>query len=74
DTGEVLASDLTNRRVADCVRLPGLLDRIDHMVYEFRLQQAQPGGERRPPMQDHLRSADEKPISRPAAGRSQTRL
>ena len=32
DTGEVLASDLTNRRTADCVRVPGLLDQIDDRV------------------------------------------
>jgi hypothetical protein len=29
DTGEVLASDLTNRRTADCARVPRLLDQID---------------------------------------------
>jgi len=29
DTGEVLASDLTNRRTADCARVPELLDQID---------------------------------------------
>lgn len=29
DTGEILASDLTNRRTADCARVPGLLDQID---------------------------------------------
>jgi len=32
DTGEVLASDLTNRRTADCVRVPTLLDQIDDEV------------------------------------------
>ena len=32
DTGEVLASDLTNRRTADCVRVPTLLDQIDDQV------------------------------------------
>jgi hypothetical protein len=29
DTGEVLALDLTNRRTADCARVPKLLDQID---------------------------------------------
>jgi hypothetical protein len=32
DTGEVLASDLTNRRTADCARVPKLLDQIDEEV------------------------------------------
>jgi hypothetical protein len=32
DTGEVLASDLTNRRTADCARVPELLDQIDDQV------------------------------------------
>ena len=32
DTGEILASDLTNRRTADCARVPGLLDQIDDRV------------------------------------------
>jgi hypothetical protein len=32
DTGEILASDLTNRRTADCVRVPTLLDQIDDEV------------------------------------------
>jgi hypothetical protein len=32
DTGEVLASDLTNRRTADCARVPELLDQIDDEV------------------------------------------
>ena len=32
DTGEVLAADLTNRRTADCVRVPGLLDQIEGQV------------------------------------------
>ena len=32
DTGEVLAADLTNRRTADCARVPGLLDQIDDRV------------------------------------------
>jgi hypothetical protein len=31
-TGEVLAADLTNRRTADCARVPGLLDQIDDQV------------------------------------------
>jgi len=29
DTGEILAADLTNRRTADCGRVPGLLDQVD---------------------------------------------
>jgi hypothetical protein len=29
DTGEILAVDLTNRRTADCGRVPGLLDQVD---------------------------------------------
>jgi hypothetical protein len=32
DTGEVLASDLTNRRTADCARVPDLLNQIDDRV------------------------------------------
>ena len=32
ETGEVLASDLTNRRTADCARVPGLLNQIDDRV------------------------------------------
>ena len=32
DTGEVLAAELTNRRTADCARVPELLDQIDHRV------------------------------------------
>lgn len=32
DTGEVLASDLTNRRTADCARVPFLLDQIEGQV------------------------------------------
>jgi hypothetical protein len=32
DTGEVLAADLTNRRTADCARVPKLLDQIDDRV------------------------------------------
>jgi hypothetical protein len=32
DTGEVLAADLTNRRTADCARVPGLMDQIDDRV------------------------------------------
>jgi hypothetical protein len=32
DTGEVMASDLTNRRTADCARVPTLLDQIDDQV------------------------------------------
>jgi hypothetical protein len=32
ETGEVLAADLTNRRTADCARVPGLLDQIDDPV------------------------------------------
>jgi hypothetical protein len=32
ETGEVLASDLTNRRTADCARVPGLLGQIDDRV------------------------------------------
>jgi len=32
DTGEVLASDLTNRRTADCARVPFLLDQIESQV------------------------------------------
>ncbi|MGD2123159.1 MAG: transposase [Gemmatimonadota bacterium] len=32
DTGKVLASDRTNQRTADCVRVPGLLDQIDDEV------------------------------------------
>jgi len=32
DTGEVLASDLTNRRTADCAQVPGLLDQIEGLV------------------------------------------
>jgi hypothetical protein len=32
DTGEVLAADLTNRRAADCARVPGLLDQIEDRV------------------------------------------
>lgn len=32
DTGEVLAANLTNRRTADCARVPGLLDQIDDRV------------------------------------------
>jgi hypothetical protein len=32
DTGEVLASDLTNRRTADCTRVPCLLSQIDDRV------------------------------------------
>ena len=32
DTGEIVASDLTNRRTADCARVPGLLDQIDDRV------------------------------------------
>ncbi len=35
DTGEILASDLTSRRTADCARLPELLDRIDDRVATF---------------------------------------
>ena len=32
ETGEVLAAELTNRRTADCARVPGLLDQIDDRV------------------------------------------
>jgi hypothetical protein len=32
DTGEVLATELTNRRTADCARVPNLLDQIDDRV------------------------------------------
>ena len=32
DAGEILASDLTNRRTADCVGVPTLLDQIDDEV------------------------------------------
>jgi hypothetical protein len=32
DTGEVLAADLTNRRSADCARVPGLMGQIDDRV------------------------------------------
>ena len=32
DTGEVLAAELTNRRTADCGRVPSLLDPIDDRV------------------------------------------
>ena len=32
DTGEVLAAELTNRRTADCARVPDLLNQIDHRV------------------------------------------
>jgi hypothetical protein len=32
ETGEVLAADLSNRRTADCARVPGLLDQIDDRV------------------------------------------
>ena len=32
ETGEVLAAELTNRRTADCARVPGLLDQIDDPV------------------------------------------
>jgi hypothetical protein len=32
ETGEVLAAELTNRRTADCARVPGLLDKIDDRV------------------------------------------
>ena len=32
DTGQVLAAELTNRRAADCGRVPGLLDQIDDRV------------------------------------------
>ncbi len=35
DTGEVLASDLTSRRTADCGRVPELLDQIDDRVATF---------------------------------------
>jgi hypothetical protein len=32
ETGEVLAAELTNRRTADCARVPGLLGQIDDRV------------------------------------------
>jgi len=32
ETGEVLAAELTNRRTADCARVPNLLDQIDVRV------------------------------------------
>ena len=32
DTGEILASDLTSRRTADCARVPELLDQTDDRV------------------------------------------
>jgi len=32
ETGEVLAAELTNRRTADCPRVPGLLAQIDDRV------------------------------------------
>ena len=32
DTGEILAAELTNRRTADCARVPDLLNQIDHRV------------------------------------------
>ena len=35
ETGEVLASDLTNRRTADCARVPELLDQIDDRVASY---------------------------------------
>ncbi len=35
DTGEVLASDLTSRRTADCARVPELLDQINDQVATF---------------------------------------
>ena len=36
ETGEVLAAELTNRRTADCARVPGLLDHIDDRVASLR--------------------------------------
>jgi hypothetical protein len=35
ETGEVLAAELTNRRTADCARVPGLLGQIDDRVASF---------------------------------------
>ena len=32
ETGEVLSAELTNRRTADCARVPGLLGQIDDRV------------------------------------------
>ena len=44
DTGEVLAAELTNRRTADCARVPNLLDQIDDRVASLRADGAYDAG------------------------------
>jgi hypothetical protein len=44
DTGEVLASDLTSSRTADCARVPELLDQIDDQVATFMVDGAYDAG------------------------------
>ena len=72
-TGEVLASNLTSRRTADCARVPALLDQIDDRVATFMAdgaydtgavyEAARESGERRVPIHDRLWYGHEEPRS-----------